>query len=106
MAFFGIPATPPRQGLLPLFPLANQPSDLFLLAQQPNTLSFQPFGTFGDVCNPLGRVGASSRLGRTGLAKALARVVEQFYLRINDSNDNFAVDVLDRLIGDGESGIT
>ena len=30
------------------------------------------------------------------------RVVEQFYLRTSDANDKFAVDVLDRLMGDGE----
>jgi len=30
------------------------------------------------------------------------RVVEEFYLRTSDANDKFAVDVLDRLMGDGE----
>ena len=32
------------------------------------------------------------------------RVVEQFYLRTSDANDKFAVDVLDRLMGEGEEG--
>jgi len=31
------------------------------------------------------------------------RVVEQFYLRTSDANDKFAVDVLDRLMGDGNN---
>ena len=79
---------------------------ILIVGAVPAAKQLTPFFPHPLLSPTLGR-SSSNGVPAITLCKLLGstlRVVEQFYLRTSDANDKFAVDVLDRLMGDGDGG--